>query len=145
MMYVDIGLKSYPIVEGGAPLVFNPKDPSVYGRYQAALGEIEALEKETTEKANAVKDGDYAASLGILMEADRKMKAILSRIFGCGNDFDAILRGVGLMGEASNGKLVISNVMDFLNELLVDGAKEYAKSEVEKAKEAREQRREESV
>lgn len=145
MMYVDIGLKSYPIVEGGAPLVFNPKDPNVYARYQAALDEIEALEKDTTEKANAVKDDDYAAELKILMDADQKMKAILSRIFGGTNDFDAILRGVSLMGEADNGKLVISNLMDYLNELLVDGAKAYAKSEVEKAKEAREQRRAEGV
>lgn len=146
ILNIDVGMKSYQMVEGGAPLIFNPGDPNVYARYRDALDEIETLEKDMVAKAQTVDETENSTeALTLLRETDRKAKEILSGIFGGNNDFDAILCGVNLMAVTSSGTRVIENLMDALNPIMVEGAKACASDEVQKAKKAREQRREESV
>ena len=73
--------------------------------------------------------------------ADKKMKALLSDIFGAGNDFDKILDGVNLLAVASNGERVINNLMDALTPIMSAGAQACAGEKVEQAKQNRAQRR----
>lgn len=140
---IDVGLKRYLLVEGGAPLSFNPGDPNVYARYMEVVPKIEAVEREMAEKANAVDVNSPDAgekALKIMRETDLRMKNLLSQIFGEGNDFDRILKGVNLMAVTENGR-VINNVLDALTPIMDAGAKSCVDSEVNAAKLNREQRR----
>lgn len=150
LLNIDIGLKSYQLVEGGAPLVFNPSDPNVYARYMNAMDSIKAVENEMAAKANAVKVKDDSTeaqaeagseSLRIMAETDRRIKEILNGIFGSGNNFNDILRGVNLMGVTGNGDRVINNLLAALSPIMEAGAKACVETEVKEAKLNREQRR----
>lgn len=141
---IDVGLKSYELVEGGAPLIFNPGDPNVYARYMEAMDEIKRVEKEMSGKANAIDASSDKAgeeSLKIMHETDRRMKEILNGIFGDPNDFDKILCGVSLMAVTADGDRVINKVLEALSPIMQDGAKACADTEVKQAKLNREQRR----
>lgn len=147
---LDIGLKSYQFVEGGAALRFNPGDPNVYARYMKAMDDIKAVETEMSEKANKVSAKDDsveeqarvgAESLEIMEETDRRIKNILNGIFGAGNNFDDILLGVNLMAVTENGDRVISNLLNALSPIMEKGAKACAETEIKEAKLNREQRR----
>lgn len=147
---LDIGLKSYQLVEGGTPLVFNPGDQNVYARYMEAMDEIKAVETEMSAKANAViaaddseaeKERTGAESLRIMRETDSRMKSILNKVFGVGNDFDKILCGVNLMALTSDNNRVINKVLEALSPIMQDGARACAETEVVKAKLNRAQRR----
>lgn len=141
---ISVGIKRYQLVEGGAPLAFNPSDPNVYARYMDALPQIKSVEQEMAEKAKTVNTPDADAgekSLRIMRETDSRMKAILNSIFGEGNDFEKILVGVNLMALTENGNRVINNVLDALTPIMSDGAKACVASEVSAAKLNREQRR----
>lgn len=141
---VDVGIKSYILVDGGAPLVFNPGDPNVYARYMEAMDEIKAVEKEMSSKANAIDaSGEKAGeeSLKIMYETDRRMKTILNSIFGKPNDFGEILCGVSLMAVTADGDRVINKVLEALAPIMQDGARACAETEVKEAKLNREQRR----
>jgi hypothetical protein len=150
LLNIDIGLKSYQLVEGGAPLVFNPSDPNVYARYMNAMDAIKSVETEMAAKANAVKAKDDSTeaqaeagseSLRIMAETDRRIKEILNGIFGAGNNFDEILRGVNLMGVTRSGDRVINNLLAALGPIMEAGAKACVETEVKEAKLNREQRR----
>ena len=143
-LFVDNGLEEYQLVEGGELLRFNPKDQNVYARYMDALPKIKAVEQDMAEKAKSVNAADADAgekSLRIMRETDSRMKAILNGIFGEGNDFEQILRGVSLLAIGSNGNRVIYNLMDALMPVMKAGAKECVSTEVAAAKLNREQRR----
>lgn len=144
LLNIDIGIKSYQLVEGGAPLTFNAGDPNVYARYMEAMDKIKAVEKEMSGKANSIDaSGENAGeeSLKIMYETDRRMKAILNGIFGRPNDFEEILRGVSLMAVTANGDRVVNKVLEALSPIMQNGAKACAEIEVKEAKLNREQRR----
>lgn len=147
---IDLGIKSYQFVEGGAPLIFNPSDPNVYARYMNAMDEIKAVEKEMSAKANAIaaKDDSVEAqseagakTLQVMEETDRRIKTILNGIFGGENNFDKILMGVNIMAVTGNGDRVINSLLEALAPIMEGGAKVCAESEVREAKLNREQRR----
>ena len=143
ILNINVGIKRYQLVEGGAPLSFNPGDPNVYARYMEVVPKIKAVEQEMAAKANAVDANSPEAgeiALKIMRETDLRMKNLLNQVFGEGNDFDQILRGVNLMAVAGNGR-VINNVLDALTPIMNEGAKSCVTSEVNAAKQNREQRR----
>ena len=150
LLNIDIGLKSYQFVEGAPALVFNPSDPNVYARYMNAMDSIKAVETEMAQKASSVKiendtvEARAAAgseSLKIMAETDRRIKEILNGIFGSGNDFNDILRGVNLMAVTASGDRVINNVLNALSPIMEAGAKSCVETEIKEAKLNREQRR----
>lgn len=141
---ISVGIKRYQLVEGGAPLSFNPGDPNVYARYMDTLPKIKAVEQEMAGKAKAVDVNASDAgerSLKIMRETDLRMKKILNEIFGAENDFEQILRGVNLMAVTEGGNRVINNVLDALGPIMEAGAKACVTTEVQAAKLNREQRR----
>lgn len=140
---ISIGIKEYQLVEGGAVLSFNPGDPNVYARYMEALPKIKSVEMEMAAKAKAINASEPDAgekSLQIMRETDRRMKELLNSIFGEGNDFEKILKGVNLMAVTETGR-VISNVLDALTPIMNAGAKSCVSDEVSAARMNREQRR----
>lgn len=140
----DSGIKEYQI-NGKDVLRFNPSDPNVYGRFVEAMDKIKAVEKKMVAKAKTIENKESQESgesvIRIMCETDRQMKAILNEIFGRENDFDKLLEGVNLMAVASNGKRVITNLIEALQPIMEQGAKACAEGEVETAKLNREQRR----
>jgi hypothetical protein len=147
---IDLGIKSYQFVEGGAPLIFNPSDPNVYARYMNAMDEIKAVETEMAAKANSITVADDsmeskaeagAESLRVMEETDRRMKAILNGIFGGKNNFDDILMGVNIMAVTESGDRVINSLLNALTPIMEGGAKSCVEAEVKEAKLNREQRR----
>ena len=106
---------------------FNPADPNVYARFLEAedkLREIEAgLGKESADQQPAQ----------LLKQADEQLKALLGWVFGQHNDFDRILGGVSLLAMASNGEPVVSNLFAALTPVLEQGAKAYARQQVDLA------------
>lgn len=141
---INVGIKQYQLVDGGAPLCFNAGDPNVYARYMEMIPRIEAVEQEMAEKAKRVdvnKQDAGEKTLQIMRETDQKMKEILNQIFGMGNDFDRILCGVNLMAVTEDGSRVINNVLDALSPIMSNGAKACVDTEVKAAKMNREQRR----
>ena len=141
---INVGIKQYQLVKGGALLSFNPGDPNVYARYMEMVPQIKAVETEMAGKAKKVEAGAADAgerTLQIMRETDIRMKNILNKIFGNGNDFDAILLGVNLMAVTESGNRVISNVLEALTPIMNEGAKSCVDSEVSTAKLNREQRR----
>lgn len=143
ILNIDIGIKRYQLVEGGAPLSFNSGDPNVYARYMEVVPKIKAVEQEMAGKAKAV-DANAADAgenaLKIMRETDVRMKNLLNQIFGEDNDFDKILKGVNLMAVTENGR-VINNVLDALAPIMNAGVKSCVDSEVKAARLNREQRR----
>ena len=129
---LDSGMKEYRIGDMGV-LRFNPADPNVYARF---LSCGEKLRKIETELANKAKEGN---GLSVLQEADRKMKEMLSWVFGTHNDFNEILGGVSLLAKGENGDRVIVNLLSGLQPVMVEGAKICAQEAVQKAKSRREQ------
>lgn len=141
---ISVGIKSYQLVEGGTVLSFNPGDPNVYARYMDVLPKIKTVEQEMSAKAKNINKSDPDAgekSLQIMRETDRRMKKLLNEVFGEGNDFDSILKGVNLMAVTETGGRVINNVLDALTPIMNEGAKSFVESEVSLAKLNREQRR----
>ena len=138
----DNGIKEYE-VNGNGVLRFNPSDPNLYARFLGATDQIRAIEEELL-KQGADEEGNENAGARVLRQmeaADKKMKALLSDIFGAGNDFDKILEGVNLLAVASNGERVINNLMDALTPIMSAGAKACAGEKIDQAKKNRAQRR----
>lgn len=139
----DSGIKEYQI-NGKGVLRFNPGDPNVYARFMDSIEKIQEVEKEMVAKNDSINRDSAIAGvevLAIMRETDQKMKAILNEIFGHENDFDKILEGVNLMGVASNGERVITNLIAALQPVMEAGAKTCAGTQVNEAKLNREQRR----
>ncbi len=127
----DSGIKEYQI--GSGVLRFNPGDPNVYARLMDAQGEITAVENDLVKKAGEIPQGDAAAVLRLMTEADTRMKAILSRVFGAGNDFDKILGGVNVMAVCGNGERAITNLLNALVPIIKEGAEKCAKQQANAA------------
>lgn len=131
----DSGVKSYRI-NGGGVLRFHPGDPNLYSRFLEAVEKFKALEQELAAKCGA-EETLGADILRFLEEADSKMKQLLNWIFGGDNDFHKLLDGVNLLAVADNGERVITNLLQALEPVLLEGAKrcadQQAKAAVEKA------------
>lgn len=139
---INTGMKEYRLTEKGAPLRFNPSDPNVYARFVESMDKIKKIEQEQAAKIAAVGNGPDRGEtiLRIMHETDTRMKTALDHVFGCGNDFHAILEGVSLSAVAANGRRVIENLMDVLTPIMEQGASSYVSAEVEAAKRNRAQR-----
>ena len=142
----DTGLQEYKMP--GGILRMNPQDPNLYQRFLDASPKIAAVEEELTAKGKALENTGEADSgqaiIGLLTEMDRRAKGILNEVFGCGNDFDALMNGVNLLAVANNGERVITNLMAALKPVLEQGAEAcaetMAESAVNEARKARERR-----
>ena len=126
----DSGIRTYRI-NGEGILRFNPGDPNVYARFLEAVEKLKEAEKELTEQAETAQD---AQIVELVAKADRKMKEILNWVFGEGNDFGQILKGVNLLAVADNGESVITNLFAALEPVLIAGAKRCAGDLAAKAK-----------
>ena len=116
----DSGVKSYQI--GAGVLRFNPADPNVFARFTQAAEKMQSVQDQLLEKA---RDGK-TDTVQLLWDADQQMKKMLSWVFGEDNDFDRILGGINLLAMASNGQRVIGNLLDALQPVLLDGARQCA-------------------
>ena len=124
-LHFDSGIKSYRVGEG--VLKFNPSDPNVYARFLEAAEKIQTVEQELQQQAQSLVGEDAGSAAVKLMEqADKKIKELLSRVFGSHNDFDEMLQGVNLLAVADNGERVITNFFEALQPVLVAGAKRCA-------------------
>lgn len=137
----DSGVKEYRI-NGGGVLRFNPGDPNVYARFLEAADKIRNLEESLQKQAKALDAEESGAAVVKLMaDADKKMKDVLSWVFGQDNDFDLLLSGVNLMAVAGNGQRVVTNLFEALQPILVAGAQSYANEQTQAAvKQARARR-----
>ena len=131
----DSGVKSYRI-NGSGVLRFHPGDPNLYTRFLEAVDKFKALEQELA--ADALEADQI---LEALHQADQKMKALLSWVFGKENDFDKLLEGVNLLAVADNGERVITNLLVALEPVLLEGAKRCAAQKTQDAKRKAEARR----
>lgn len=145
----DSGIREYKI-NGNGVLRFNPSDPNVYARFMDAMDQIRAVETRLVDKAKEMetatdREESGAAVLKLMREADKETKKILSDVFGEGNDFDKILGGVNMLAVAGNGQRVITNLLEALQPIMVEGAKNCTKQQtdaaVAQAKQNRAQRR----
>ena len=128
----DSGVKSYKI-NGAGVLRFNPGDPNVYARFLEAADKLQTVEAALAEEAKHLPQADGAAVVQLLNRADREMKGILAWVFGEGNDFDKILNGVNLLAVADNGQRVVTNLLEALQPVLVEGAERCAMEKVDTA------------
>lgn len=126
----DSGIREFEI-NGNGILRFNPGDPNVYARLMDALDEIKAVESDLVEQANGIPQDDGAAALRIMAEADKKVKEILSNVFGRDNDFDEIMGGVNVMAVCGNGERAITNLLNVLTPIIQDGAEKCAKQQAD--------------
>lgn len=119
----DSGIRTYRV--GAGVLKFNPTDPNVYARFLEALDRLETLEEELT----AASGGEAVAALA---RADKTVKDILSRVFGPGNDMDAVFGGVSLLAVGENGERLVTNFLAAVEPVLAEGARRCAAAEAEK-------------
>lgn len=136
----DSGVRSYKI-NGSGVLRFNPCDPNVYARFLEAADRLQGIEQVLVEDAKTLDTADGAGVVQLLKRADREMKQELSRVFGEENDFEKILGGVNLLAVADNGQRVVTNLLEALQPVLIDGAERCAQQKAEQALEQAKLRR----
>ena len=125
-LHFDSGMRSYRLGSGGV-LKFNPGDPNVYARFLEAAEKIRTVETDLQQQAQNLDVQDAGAAAVKLMEqADKKIKELLSWVFGSHNDFDVILQGVNLLAVTDSGERVITNLFEALQPVLVEGARRCA-------------------
>lgn len=121
---IDSGIREYGI-SGGGVLRFNPCDPNLYARFLEAEGELKDM--ETALHSQAQDKNTPEDMLRLTAETDKALKALLEKIFP-GNDFHKALGGVSLLAMGANGKRVIANLLEALEEILTRGAESFAQS-----------------
>lgn len=151
LLNVDVGVKRYILVDGGAPLRFNPSDPAVYARFQEAMQKIKNIASEMIAQAKEITDADQKtdSEMGeIAIRLESYGNCELTRIFEYifpGNDFAEILCGVSLMAITEDGTRVAEKVIAAIAPILEEGAETYANAEIAAAKANRENRRANNV
>lgn len=140
----DSGVKSYKI-NGTGILRFNPGDPNVYARFLEAAEKLQDVENTLVEEAKKLPEADGAGVVQLLHRADREMKQVLCWVFGEQNDFDKILGGVNLLAVAENGQRVVTNLLEALQPVLVEGARRCAEEKVSGAVQKAKARRGEAL
>ena len=129
----DSGMRSYRLGSGGV-LQFNPGDPNVYARFLEAAEKIRTVETELVQQAQNLDVQDAGTAAVKLMEqADKKIKELLTWVFGSHNDFDDILQGVNLLAVTDSGERVITNLFAALQPVLVEGARRCASQTAQNA------------
>ena len=130
----DTGIKEYEINNNGV-LRFNPSDPNVYARFFDAAEQIQKIEQDLTEKGEKLKNGEDngEAAIRLMQEADKKVKDLLSQVFGPGNDFDKLLGGVNILAVAGNGERVVTNLMHALTPVIEKEAEKCFNKKVDAA------------
>lgn len=128
---LDTGVEEFSFAGGGV-LRFNPRDPNLYARFMEAEEELNALEADLSQQAKTCED--TAKAMQLLRQADGKVKELLNRVFGGGNDFHEALGGVSLLAVAGNGMMVVSNLMSALEEVLSAGAADFAREKAAQLK-----------
>lgn len=144
----DSGIRSFKINENGV-LRFNPSDPNLYSRFIGIADDIKVVEETLVADAKTlnVEENENAAAkaLQLLADADKRVKELLTEVFGKENDFDQIFEGVNLLAVGSNGERVITNFLNALMPVFQDGLENYIKQSsddaVQKAQLNRAQRR----
>lgn len=127
----DSGIRSFDLGTGTA-LRFNPGDPNLYARFLEAGEKVRSVEKEMAAQAKTIaEDGEGVVTL--LQNADKKMKQILSWVFGEENDFEKILGGLNLLAVGNNGQRVVSNLFTALQPILISGAEACAREQTQAA------------
>ena len=93
---IDTGVQEFS-VNGRGVLRFNPGDPNVYHRFFDAKEPLARLDEELTAALRAMEgetlsEEDRAVRvLALMADYDRRVKALLTDIFGQANNFDVIL------------------------------------------------------
>ncbi len=129
----DSGVKSFRF-NGTGTLRFHPGDPNLYARFMESTEKLQELEKELQAKMEALSGEDSGvAAVKLLSIADRKMKKLLSWVFGEENDFDKLLGGVSLLAVGENGQRVVTNLFHALEPVLLAGAQSCAREKAEQA------------
>ena len=128
----DYGIREFEI-NGNGILRFNPSDPNVYARLLDSMDEIKAVEDDLVEQAKGIQQDDGAAVLRLMAQADKRIKEILTEIFGPENDFDKILGGVNVMAVCGNGERAITNLLNVLIPIIQDGAEKCARQQADAA------------
>lgn len=140
----DTGVREFNL-NGRGVLRFHPGDPNVYARFFEAMDKIQSLEEKITEESEKLKETSTGRdAVRLLEETDREVKKILNWTFGEENDFDRILGGVNLLAIAGNGQQIITNLLEALQPILLEGAEKCAKDQVQAAVSAAETRRKEN-
>lgn len=136
---IDTGVQEFS-VNGRGVLRFNPGDPNLYRRFFAARETLAQLDDELRAEAAALDahtglDDETRAAEGLRLLAryDSRIKALLTEIFGPGNDFDTLLEGVNLAAAAANGQRVVQNLLEALAPILRQGAEQAAAARAEAA------------
>ncbi len=138
----DSGIQEFSI-NGSGILRFHPGDPNVYARFLEAMDKIGEAVDCLTEQVQAKEEKTEGTEIVKLMaQADKQVKEILSWVFGGDNDFDRILGGVNLLAVADNGRQVITNLLEALEPVLVEGAERCAKEQTQMAVQKANARRE---
>ena len=105
----DTGLQHWQV--GGGVLTFNPGDPNLYSRF---LGAVEAMQKLTAEQTLTPQ------------QADASLREQIRTIFPDA-DVDAMLPQ-NLLALCGNGKPLVLNFLEAVEELLVEGARAFSQS-----------------
>lgn len=130
---IDTGIQSFKLSTGGV-LRFNPSDPNLYTRFENALDKLQQIQDDLVDQVRAMEHDDGAGVLRLMSQADGRMKAVLSQVFGKENDFDELLGGVNLLAVATNGQRVAANLFAALEAILIQGVERCAKEEAKRAK-----------
>ena len=143
---IDTGVQEFS-VNGRGVLRFNPGDPNVYHRFFAAKEPLARLDEELSAALTAM-DGEVLSdeeravrALSLMADYDGKIKALLTEVFGAGNDFDVLLEGVNLAGVGANGKRVVQNLLEALAPILTAGAERTVAAKADAAVAAAEKER----
>ena len=123
----DSGMQCFRVNEKGV-LRFNPADPNIYARFLQLHDKLGEMEQELGREETVATQ---------LQLADRKIKELLSWVFGSHNDFEQILDGVSLLAVATNGQRVLQNLLDALEPILHKGLHECAAQLIRQAREER--------
>ena len=140
----DSGVKSYKI-NGSGVLRFNPGGPNVYARFLEAAEKLQDVEAALVEDAKKLSGTDGSGVVQLLSRADKEIKQLLSWVFGVENDFDKILGGVNLLAVTSNGQRVVTNLLEALQPILLEGAERCAGEKVSDAVQKAKARRGETL
>lgn len=137
---IDTGVEEFS-VNGKGVLRFNPGDPNLYHRFFALGQDLADLDAELESRLADLPDaGDdtrrTAGALFLLAEYDKRIKALLTGIFGPENDFDALLEGVNLAGVGGNGQRVVQNLLEALTPILQEGARRHLEAQAREAEAA---------
>lgn len=139
-LIINTGVKSYQVNDNGAILRFSPSDSGMYARFLRLMDLVEDVSKDLEEKYKKAKfedgsdvniDDEGTKAFAITFEeADKKIKAELTKVFGekLNNDFDAIFDGVNAFSVTDTGESVVTNFLNAVQPLIEASVNDHVKS-----------------